>query len=184
MSKVFKIASFTLLNIFILFGCGRQGDRKPNIIMFLADDLGYGELGCYGQKIIRTPNIDHIAADGMRFTQHYSGSPVCAPSRCVLLTGKHTGHAYIRDNGNPKDRSYDPDKGIFPGQHPIPESVITISELLKKKGYATATIGKWGLGFEGSSGDPNKQGFDLFYGYLCPFFMEEWPKRDLSGQYT
>ena len=167
MGRVFTIIFSTCIPLFIIFGCSGPSDQKPNIILFLADDLGYGELGCYGQKIIHTPNIDRIASEGMRFIQFYSGSPVCAPSRCVLLTGKHTGHAFIRDNGNPKDRSYDPDKGIFPGQHPIPDSVITIAELLKNKGYATAAIGKWGLGFEGSSGDPNKQGFDFFYGYLC-----------------
>jgi arylsulfatase len=156
-----------VLPLVIFLNCGIQESQKPNIILFLADDLGYAELGCYGQKIIMTPNIDRIASEGMRFTQHYSGSPVCAPSRCVLLTGKHTGHAYIRDNGNPKDRAYSPDQGIFPAQHPIPDSVITIAEFLNEEGYATAAIGKWGLGFEGSSGDPNKQGFDLFYGYLC-----------------
>lgn len=167
MINIAKLALIALFPGIILFSCNGQKEQKPNIILFLADDLGYGELGCYGQKLIQTPNIDRIASEGMRFTQHYSGSPVCAPSRCVLLTGKHTGHAYIRDNGNPKDRAYDPDQSIFPGQNPIPDSVMTIAEILKEEGYATAAIGKWGLGFEGSSGDPNKQGFDLFYGYLC-----------------
>ncbi|ODS40950.1 MAG: arylsulfatase [Candidatus Altiarchaeales archaeon WOR_SM1_79] len=140
---------------------------KPNIIFILADDLGYNELGCYGQKIIRTPNIDRIAAEGKRFTQSYSGSPVCAPSRCVLMTGKHTGHSYIRNNGNPPGRVLDEDKMLFPGQNPIPDETITIAEILKGGGYATGAIGKWGLGYEGSSGDPNKQGFDLFFGYIC-----------------
>lgn len=140
---------------------------KPNIIFIMADDLGYGELGCYGQKIIRTPNIDKLALEGMKFTQHYSGSPVCAPSRCVLMTGKHTGHSYIRNNGRPKGRKHNPEQGIFAGQNPIPESEITISELFKKQGYATAVMGKWGLGAFETTGDPNKHGFDLFYGYNC-----------------
>ena len=130
---------------------------KPNIIYLLADDLGYNELGCYGQKWIKTPHIDALAAEGMRFTQHYSGAPVCAPSRCVLLTGMHSGHAYIRNNGEVKPE----------GQRPIPDATVTIAELLQRRGYATAAIGKWGLGPPGSEGDPNKQGFDLFYGFNC-----------------
>ncbi len=137
----------------------------PNIIYILADDLGYGELGCYGQKHIRTPHLDHMAEEGMRFSQHYAGSPVCAPSRCVLLTGKHTGHAYIRNNGRPPGRPHDPENSVFAGQNPIPRSEVTIAEALKQKGYATAAMGKWGLGYPGSSGDPNLHGFDLFYGY-------------------
>ncbi len=143
--------------------------RKPNIIFFFADDLGYGELGCYGQKWIKTPNIDAIAKNGIRFTQHYSAQAVCAPCRCSLMTGLHQGHAYIRGNGNPKERrgKGKPRDLYFPGQHPIPDQTLTIAEVLKKQGYKTAAIGKWGLGFEGSSGDPNKQGFDLFYGFLC-----------------
>jgi arylsulfatase len=130
---------------------------KPNIIYILADDLGYAELGCYGQKKIRTPNLDRMAADGMRFTQHYCGAPVCAPSRCALMTGMHTGHAYIRDNREAKPE----------GQEPIPAESVTIAKLLGQQGYATAAIGKWGLGPPGSTGDPNKQGFDLFFGYNC-----------------
>jgi arylsulfatase A len=131
--------------------------HKPSIIFILADDLGYNELGCYGQEIIQTPNIDQLAAEGIRFTNHYSGSPVCAPSRCVLMTGLHTGHSFIRDNYEIKPE----------GQLPIPDSVVTIAEILKRYGYQTAIIGKWGLGFPGSEGDPSKQGFDFFYGYNC-----------------
>ena len=123
----------------------------------MADDLGYNELGCYGQEIIRTPNIDKLAKEGMSFTNFYSGSPVCAPSRCVLMTGMHTGHSFIRDNGEVKPE----------GQRPIPDSVITIAEVLKANGYTTGAMGKWGLGFPGSEGEPNKQGFDYFYGYNC-----------------
>ena len=142
---------------------------RPNIIYLLADDLGYAELGCYGQKWIKTPNIDRLAAEGIRFTQHYSGNAVCAPSRCCLMTGKHPGHAYIRSNGDPKHLQYLKKKygWKFPGQNPIPDSEATIAEMLKLKGYATAAIGKWGLGHFGTSGDPNKQGFDLFYGFNC-----------------
>lgn len=131
--------------------------RPPNVIFILADDLGYGELGCYGQQKIRTPNLDRMAAEGMRFTQHYCGAPVCAPSRCVLMTGLHTGHAAIRDNSAVKPE----------GQQPIPDETVTVAEVLKARGYATAAIGKWGLGPPGSTGDPNRQGFDLFFGYNC-----------------
>ena len=151
----------------VLMASGNE--RPPNVVFFYADDLGYGELGCYGQRIIKTPNIDRIAREGMRFTQHYSAQTVCAPARCSLMTGKHQGHAFIRNNGNPKERirQNNSDPYYFPGQNPIPENEVTIAELLKEKGYATAAIGKWGLGFEGSSGAPNKQGFDLFYGFNC-----------------
>jgi arylsulfatase A len=135
----------------------KENSSKPNIIFILADDLGYNELGCYGQEVIRTPFIDNLAAEGMRFTQHYSGSPVCAPSRSVLMTGLHSGHTFTRDN-----REIKPE-----GQLPVPDSVITIAEVLKAQGYTTAAIGKWGLGFPGSEGDPNNQGFDLFFGYNC-----------------
>lgn len=138
--------------------------EKPNIIFILADDLGYGELGCYGQKIIMTPNIDRLAQEGIKFTDFYSGQAVCAPARCTLMTGYHTGHAYIRDNLQPKVRNpYTP----FPGQEPIPDSILTIAELLKAQGYATGCIGKWGLGNTFTPGDPVKQGFDFFYGYKC-----------------
>ncbi len=129
----------------------------PNIVFILTDDLGVGELGSYGQKLIRTPNLDALAALGVRFTNAYAGSAVCAPSRCVLLTGRHTGHSEIRDN-----------KELQPeGQQPISESAITIAETLKARGYTTAAIGKWGLGPPGSSGDPGAHGFDLFFGYNC-----------------
>ena len=131
--------------------------KRPNIIFILADDLGYGDVGFNGQKLIRTPNIDRLAAEGIRFPQFYAGTSVCAPSRSSLLSGKHTGHTYIRGN-----------KGVDPeGQEPIADSVVTIAEVLKKAGYTTAAYGKWGLGPVGSYGDPNKQGFDHFYGYNC-----------------
>jgi len=131
--------------------------RKPNIVLIVADDLGYAELGCYGQRRIRTPHLDRLAKQGMRFTQAYSGNAVCAPSRCVLMTGLHPGHAVVRNN-----------RGMKPeGQYPIPASAATLGEVLKKQGYATGAFGKWGLGGPGSAGDPLKQGFDRFFGYNC-----------------
>lgn len=136
---------------------------RPNIVFILADDLGYGEIGCFGQKKIPTPNIDKLAAGGMRLTQHYSGAPVCAPARCVLMSGKHLGHADIRGNRQAK-LSFPQFKE---GQHPIAADTVLMPELFKKAGYATAAIGKWGLGPAGSTGDPNKHGFDLFFGYNC-----------------
>lgn len=142
-------------------------DRPPNVVLIVADDLGYAELGCFGQKLIRTPVLDRLASEGMRLTAFYSGSPVCAPSRCTLMTGKHTGHSYIRNNGNPPGRVRDDERGLFPGQNPIPDEEVTLGELFQRRGYATGAIGKWGLGFEGSTGDPNRQGFDLFFGYIC-----------------
>ncbi|MCH5375684.1 MAG: sulfatase-like hydrolase/transferase, partial [Planctomycetes bacterium] len=150
-----------------------NGDsRPPNIVFILADDLGYAELGCYGQEKIKTPNIDRLAAEGMRFTQGYCGNAVCAPSRCSLMTAKHPGHAYVRDNHAVK--LADLPEGVkdrygieYGGQAPIPDAEVTIAEVLKQKDYATAAIGKWGLGQIGTTGDPNRQGFDLFYGYNC-----------------
>jgi len=141
--------------------------RKPNIILVLADDLGYHEVGVYGQKKIHTPNIDRLALEGVRLTDHYSGSPVCAPSRAVLLTGLHTGHAYIRDNdemGFRGDVWRDP---ALEGQRPLPAGTFTMAAMLKRAGYATAAVGKWGLGGPGSEGEPNRLGFDLFFGFLC-----------------
>lgn len=150
-----------------------QGQRLPNIIYILADDLGYGELGAYGQEKIETPHIDAMAAAGMRFTQHYAGSTVCAPSRYMLMTGKHPGNALIRGNNEWSERGdvwsfeamfENPD---LEGQIPIPEDTITLADILKKAGYKTGAIGKWGLGGPFTEGHPNKQGFDYFYGYLC-----------------
>ena len=143
------------------FACG-GGDEKnertevpavpsrPNIIYILADDLGYGDVGCYGQETIQTPNIDRLASEGMRFTDHYAGSTVCAPSRCCLMTGLHTGHAFVRGN-----------KRV-----PLPSSEVTVAELLKGQGYTTGIVGKWGLGEPDTTGIPNRQGFDYWFGYL------------------
>ena len=139
-------------------------NRPRNIVFILADDLGYGELGCYGQRKILTPNIDRLAAEGTRFTQHYSGAPVCAPARCVLLTGRHLGHAEIRGNRQ-AEVSFPQYKDE--GQHPITAGARTVAETLRAAGFATGAMGKWGLGPVGSSGDPNVHGFDLFFGYNC-----------------
>jgi len=131
--------------------------QKPNIILILADDLGYGDLGCYGQQKIHTPHIDKLAKAGMRFTQFYAGTAVCAPSRASLMTGLHTGHTAVRGN-----------QGVKPeGQFPLPASAVTIAAVLEKNGYATGAFGKWGLGYPGSAGEPLKQGFDDFFGYNC-----------------
>ncbi|AXY75925.1 arylsulfatase [Paraflavitalea soli] len=132
-------------------------NRQPNIILIVADDLGHGDVGCYGQQKTTTPNIDQLAATGMRFTQFYSGTTVCAPSRASLMTGQHTGHTPIRGN-----RGFQPE-----GQFPLPDSSLTIAEVLKKAGYVTGAFGKWGMGYPGSTGEPLKQGIDRFYGYNC-----------------
>ena len=134
-----------------------EAARNPNLIFIMVDDAGYGDFSCYGQKKFTTPHIDKMAAQGMRFTQHYSGSTVCAPTRCCLMNGVHTGHSFIRGN-----REVQPE-----GQWPIPANLVTIPKLLQKAGYTTGMFGKWGLGAPGSEGDPVKQGWDEFYGYNC-----------------
>jgi len=134
----------------------------PNIIYIYADDLGYGEIGAYGQEKIKTPHLDKMAAEGMKFTRHYTGTPVCAPARCNLLTGLHSGHAVVR--GNYEMGGYLDDKEG--GQLPLPPHTVTIGNVLQKAGYATACVGKWGLGMHDTSGAPNRQGFDYFFGYL------------------
>ena len=152
---------------------------KPNIIFILADDLGYGDLGCYGQRIIKTPRLDQMAAEGMKFSQFYAGATVCAPSRSVLMTGRHLGHTRVR--GNTPIRA---DQSLH-------DEDVTIAEVLKKAGYATAAIGKWGIGEEGTDGQPWLQGFDLFYGYLNqlaahnyypPFLWRNGKKDDLKNE--
>lgn len=130
---------------------------KPNVIFILADDLGYGDLGCFGQSQIKTPQLDRLAAEGMRFTQAYAGTTVCAPSRCALMAGLHTGHSHIRGN-----------KEIQPeGQEPMPADTFTVAHLMQRAGYTTGIIGKWGLGHPGSASTPEKMGFDYFFGYNC-----------------
>jgi len=157
------------------FGCNseEEQEKRPNIIYFLADDLGYGEVGVYGQTKIQTPNMDDLANNGMQFTQHYSGAPVCAPSRYMFLTGKHSGHSYIRGNDEWAERgdvwdyaAASKDPGLE-GQRPIPNNTITIGHQLQKVGYKTSLFGKWGLGAPETEGIPTLQGFDYFYGYNC-----------------
>ena len=131
-----------------------QLDGPPNIIFILADDLGYGDVGAFGQQIIRTPRLDAMAAEGMRLTRHYAGSTVCAPSRGVLLTGLHTGHTFVRSNRPYRE-----------GQYPMADSMVTVAELLQEAGYTTGLIGKWGLGAPGTESVPGTQGFDYFFGY-------------------
>lgn len=133
------------------------GADRPNFIYIMLDDAGYGDFSCYGQKRFSTPHIDKLAAEGLKFTRHYAGSTVCAPTRCSLMSGMHTGHAYIRGN-----REVRPE-----GQWPIPADLVTIPKLLHGAGYATGMFGKWGLGAPGSEGDPVRQGFDVFFGYNC-----------------
>lgn len=192
--KSISVQYITIMLFAILFSaCGTAQKAKksaksksPNIIYIYADDLGYGELGCYGQTKIKTPNLDRMAAEGMRFTQHYTSTPVCAPARAMLMTGKHGGHSAIRGNF---------ELGGFPdsaerGQKPLPAAEVTVAEMLKNKGYATAMIGKWGLGMNGTEGTPIKQGFDYYYGYLdqkqahnfYPTHLWENEKWDTLGQ--
>lgn len=140
----------------------QQSPARPNIIYIYADDLGYGELGSYGQEKIKTPHLDQLAREGIRFTEHYASAPVCAPSRCMLLTGRHAGHSFIR--GNYEFGQFGDDQEG--GQMPLPEHTVTIARLLQAAGYATGAVGKWGLGMANTTGAPLKQGFDYFYGYL------------------
>jgi arylsulfatase len=172
-SFVTSVLPFSLVLLLVSCSTDEKRTNRPNIIYILADDLGYGELGAYGQEKIETPNLDKLATSGMIFSQHYSGSPVCAPSRGVLLTGLHTGHSYVRGNDEWASRGavWDytemiKDPGLE-GQRPIPSGTVTIGSVLKTAGYKTAVVGKWGLGAPGTEGVPGNLGFDLFYGYNC-----------------
>lgn len=142
--------AFTIVLLFGLAAGAIAAERKPSIVFILADDLGYGDVGCYGQKVVRTPRIDGMAKEGMRFTQAYAGSTVCAPSRCCLMTGLHTGHCRVRGNA----------------LVPLLPADRTVAEVLKEAGYQTGLCGKWGLGEPNTTGHPNKKGFDYFFGYL------------------
>jgi len=148
---------FVFVWLFSFAAHAQQKIKQTNIILILADDLGYADIGCYGQQKTETPNIDKMARAGLQFMQFYAGSTVCAPSRASLLSGLHTGHTAVRGN-----EGYQPE-----GQSPLPDSVITIATILKNNGYETAAFGKWGLGYITTSGDPNKKGFDQFFGYNC-----------------
>jgi arylsulfatase A-like enzyme len=152
-----KVSIAILILLCITFNSLHAQISKPNIIFIFADDLGYGDIGCYGQKKIETPNIDLLAKQGLKFTNFYAGSTVCAPSRASLMTGLHTGHTPVRGN-----QGFEPE-----GQAPLPDSVVTIATLLQQNGYATGAFGKWGMGYITTTGDPNKKGFDQFFGYNC-----------------
>jgi len=144
----------------------RPAGLKPSIIFILADDLGFGDLGCYGQTKIKTPNLDKLAAEGMRFTSFYAGSTVCAPSRCTLMTGLHTGHAIIRGNATV----------------PLGPQDLTVAEILKQAGYRTALIGKWGLGNPNTTGVPQKMGFDELTGFLeYSLIISKGSETEFSG---
>jgi arylsulfatase A-like enzyme len=160
-----RIAAISLL----AWGAARSAPaadapRQPNIIFILADDLGYGDLGAYGQRRIKTPRLDRLAREGLLFTDFYAGCTVCAPSRCVLMTGYHLGHAHVRGNAGAANREI----------QILRDRDLTVAELLKQAGYATALCGKWGLGEEGSVGTPNRQGFDYFFGYLNQFHAHNY----------
>jgi len=162
--------SFILIifSVFIVFSCkqkhtAEKQEKLPNVIFIMADDMGYGDLGCYGQQVIQTPNIDQLASEGIRFTNFYSGSPVCAPARSVLMTGQHTGHTTVRGNFG---RNGVTGLGGGEGRVPLNEDDVTIAEILKKAGYKTGITGKWGLGEPETTGLPNDQGFDEWFGFL------------------
>lgn len=154
-------------------GC-RAADKLPNIIYIMCDDMGYGDLGCYGQPYISTPNIDSLARSGMRFTQAYAGSPVSAPSRASLMTGQHSGHCAVRGNKEywrdvPMVRYGDNEDFSVVGQHPYDTAHIILPEVMKRRGYRTGMFGKWAGGYEGSPSTPDRRGIDEFYGYICQF---------------
>ena len=172
-AKLLSVVWMFLLTFLMVHESQGGSGRPPNVVLILADDLGYGELGCYGQEKIETPHIDRLAAEGIKFSQFYSGSPVCAPARCILLTGKHAGHAYIRGNDEWRERGevWDFKKAVenpnLEGQRPLPAGTLTIGKIFQQAGYRTACVGKWGLGGPLSEGAPNLQGFDYFFGYNC-----------------
>jgi arylsulfatase A-like enzyme len=176
-NSILGIGSLSMIASFVNCSSGGNGRNddlsRPNIIYILADDMGYGELGAYGQKNIETPNLDRLASDGMIFTDHYTGSPVCAPARGILLTGLHSGKAQVRGNdpmperGNVQDYLAMFKDPLLEGNYPLQAGTTTIGTLLQSIGYKTALVGKWGLGAPGTDGLPNKQGFDFFYGYIC-----------------
>ena len=171
--KSISLISGTLLHS-TLSANGQKKDSKPNIIFILCDDMGYGDLGCYGQPFIRTPHIDAMASEGMRFTQAYAGSPVSAPSRASFMTGQHTGHCEVRGNkeywGNSPIIMYGNNKEYsVVGQHPYDPDHVILPEIMKDNGYTTGMFGKWAGGYEGSCSTPDKRGIDEYYGYICQF---------------
>ena len=162
MQKIIASIQLIFFGLTMFAASSLFAQQKPNIIYIYADDLGYGELGCYGQQKIKTPHLDQMAKEGMRFTRHYSSAPVCAPSRCMLMTGKHPGHSYIR--GNYELGGFEDDKEG--GQMPLHEGAYTVARMLQERGYKTGLVGKWGMGVTGTTGSPLRHGFDYYYGYL------------------
>jgi arylsulfatase A len=160
-----------LANLALAAQASAPSTSRPNIVFIMADDLGYGDVGAYGQSKIHTPRLDRMAREGTRFTQFYAGSPVCAPSRSTLMTGQHTGHTYIRGNKEHAD-----------GQEPLPDAVTTVADLLQQAGYATGMFGKWGLGGPDTDGTPMRHGFDEFFGYYdqrrAHFYYPEYLHRN------
>ena len=153
--RIFRLASLPALFATSAAASLAQAPQ-PNIVFILADDLGYGELGCYGEKLIATPHTDRLAKEGMRFTQFYAGCTVCAPSRSVLMTGQHMGHTTVRGNAGAAN----------PAAQMLGAGDITVARVLRDAGYATGLTGKWGLGMENDAGEPRKQGFDYYFGFL------------------
>ena len=151
------LASVFVFQLVTFASAESPSGSKPNMIFVLADDLGYGDLGCYGQTKIKTPRLDQMAKEGMRFTQFYAGNTVCAPSRSVLMTGQHMGHTHVRGNAGGSDME----------RQTLRDEDVTVAEVLHTVGYTNGLVGKWGLGAPTTEGVPNKQGFDFFYGYNC-----------------
>lgn len=175
----------------LLASCSNDSAEKPNVIFILCDDLGYGDIGAYGQQYIRTPRLDSMAAQGIRFTQAYAGSPVSAPSRATLMTGQHTGHTEVRGNkeywkGVPMVQYGRSEEFAIVGQHPYDTARMILPEIMKKQGYATGLFGKWAGGYEGSASTPDKRGIDEFFGYICqyqahlyyPDFLNKFSKEE------
>lgn len=171
--KSISLISGTLL-LSTLSASGQKRDAKPNILFILCDDMGYGDLGCYGQPYIRTPHLDTMASEGMRFTQAYAGSPVSAPSRASFMTGQHTGHCEVRGNkeywrNTPTIMYGNNQEPTVVGQHPYDPNHVILPEIMKHNGYVTGMFGKWAGGYEGSCSTPDKRGIDEYYGYICQF---------------
>ena len=180
----------TLGAALLTIGAMAQQAEKPNIIFILCDDMGYGDLGCYGQQYISTPHLDNMAAEGMRFTQAYAGSPVSAPSRATLMTGQHSGHTHVRGNKEYWNKSPMIDYGVnkdysVVGQEPYAPEHVILPEIMKDNGYTTGMFGKWAGGYEGSASTPDKRGIDEYYGFICQFqahlyypnFLNRYSKR-------
>ena len=185
MAKNISKLSAAMLPVAALTGCADKLPEKPNIVFLLFDDMGYGDLGCYGQELIETPHIDALAQQGIIFTDMYSSAPISAPSRCSIVTGQHAGHSQIRANEEAVPRGFD--KGMpdwyfdrinadpeYEGQYPLAAGTETIGTMMQKAGYKTAMIGKWGLGGPTSEANPNKMGFDYFYGFNCQMLAHSY----------